>query len=316
MADPAGTELNAGIAHACLFETGQFLQTLHGQFTDRDFGIDAKGRLELFGLQCAASECVHAFTKGVELVRTNAQAGGHGVATVAHEQVAALAQGGREIESFDAAPRAAPLVAFAANDNRRAIKFLENARGHDADDADVPQQLSFDQNKISRSVKPRSDGPNDFFADAALDVLPLAIARTEAFRDWFRFCKVPREQEAQSLFGIFQAARGIESRCKLESHFISADWPFDAGDFLERDDSRALRGREALQTGADQDAVLTRERNEIGNGPERNEIEERTEIEFLRAGQVRGATVLENRVRQFESEADGAKFGEGRWFES
>src|SRR5271170_1843370 len=96
---------------------------------------------------------------------------------VAREQIAALAQRRRQIKTSDATTRPAPFATLAANNDRRAIKFLQHARRDNTDDADVPEQLSFDDDKIGFGIKPRTDGTDDFPDDATLDLLPLAISQ-------------------------------------------------------------------------------------------------------------------------------------------
>ena len=97
---------------------------------------------------------------------------------------------------------------------------------------------------------------------------------------------------------------------ELKADFVAADRALDAGDFLECDESGPCRGGEPLQASGHENAVLGDERHEVGDGAERDEIEQRAQIKFLRAGEVGGATVLEQRVCELEGQAGGAEFGE------
>ena len=102
----------------------------------------------------------------------------------------------------------------------------------------MPEQLSLNQNKIARRIEARANRADDFFADAALDILALAIAGAETLRERPGFGRISGEQQAQSFFGILQSACGIESGRELEAYFISAHGTLDAGDFFQSDDSR------------------------------------------------------------------------------
>src|SRR5208283_1244687 len=89
----------------------------------------------------------------VHLVRLKAQARRHRVTAVPHEQIAALTQRGGQIKTRNAAARTAPFTAFTAENDRGAVKLLEYARCDDADHADVPEQLPFDDDEVLLRVK-------------------------------------------------------------------------------------------------------------------------------------------------------------------
>src|SRR5437867_9331552 len=97
------------------------------------------------------------------------------MSAVAHQQVAALAQGGGEIEAVNAPSGAAPFLGIATQNNGRPIKLLQHPRSHDADDADVPEQLTLDNDEIFGGIESGADGCNDLLGDVALDLLTLAI---------------------------------------------------------------------------------------------------------------------------------------------
>src|SRR6185437_17022952 len=97
-----------------------------------------------------------------------------------------------EVETGDAAAGAAPLLAFTTDDDGRAIKFLEHARGNDPDHADVPEQLAFHDDEIGVGIELGADGADDFVNDAAFDFLAFAISRVERLRDGRGFGFVAR----------------------------------------------------------------------------------------------------------------------------
>ena len=81
-------------------------------------------------------------------------------------------------------------------------------------------------------------------------------------------------------------------------------------DFFQRDEAGPLRLVQPFQTGGNQNAVLADERNQIGNRAERDQVQQRAQIKFRRAGQAGFASALHQRVRQLEREAGGAQFRE------
>src|SRR5580698_6320663 len=85
-------------------------------------------------------------------------------------------QSRRQVETLDASARTAPALAVAAQDNGRPVKLLQNARCHDADDADVPLRPALDDNEILCAIKSRTEQSSQFVAHRALDVLAAAIA--------------------------------------------------------------------------------------------------------------------------------------------
>src|SRR5690348_11096451 len=104
------------------------------------------------------------------------------MATVTNEQVAALAQRGGEVETGDASARAAPLVAIAADNNGWAVESLQDARCDDADNADVPWHLAFDDDEIVLGFEFGMEIVDDLLGNIALDFLALAIAGIECLR--------------------------------------------------------------------------------------------------------------------------------------
>ena len=82
-------------------------------------------------------------------------------------------------------------------------------------------------------------------------------------------------------------------------------------DLFQRDQSGPLRCVQPFQTGGDENAVFAGERHEIGNRAQRDQIQQRPQIEFRRAGQTGFASAFDQRVRQFERQAGGTQFGEG-----
>ena len=146
--------------------------------------------------------------------------------------------------------------------------------------------------------------------------MPRSIFWRSRFRE-SRFCasgmrlgQIAREQQMQRFLGGFQPAGGVQARRELEADFVSAEFGGRLRDLLQRNQSGPLRRVQPFQTGGNQNPVFAGQRHQVGNRAERDQIEQRSQIKFRRAGQAGFASAFDQRMGQFEGEADGAKFGE------
>jgi hypothetical protein len=192
-------------------------------FIEADFGIEAQVGLEFVRLKALARDIVEVGTEGVEFIGSEANARSHCVAAVADEQMVALAQSGCEVETCDATPGAAPFDTITANDDGGAIELLEHAGSDDADDADVPGLLAFDDDEVGFGIKPGANGSNSLFSDEAFELLALAVAGVEALSERQSFSEVAGKEKVQRFFGGFEAASGIEAGRELEADFMDAE---------------------------------------------------------------------------------------------
>ncbi len=97
----------------------------------------------------------------------------------------------------------------------------------------------------------------------------------------------------------------------MKTDFIDADRRPDFGHCLQSDQPGPWRPLQSLESGRDQDAVFAGQRNEIGDGAQRHQIEQWTKIKVLRPGQTGFASPLHQCVREFERQPDRAEFREG-----
>src|SRR5688572_28466006 len=174
----------------------------------------------------------------------------------------------------------------------------------------MPHQLSLHDDMIRFGIELRANRTYGFLGDAAFDFLAFAIAAVEILRERFSGREVASHQEVESLGGGFEPACSVETRGQLEANFVAANLASNRGYFLERDQSGALSHVESLDSGADEDAILAVQRNQVCNGAQRDEVEKRPEIELLGPRQTCRTTVLQNRMRQLESEADRTELPE------
>jgi hypothetical protein len=250
-----------------------------------------------------AGEIVEAEAEGIQLGGIDAETGGHGMTAVAQEEAVALSEGISEVEAFDAAAGAAPDGAIAAEDDGGTIIALKDAGGDDADDADMPGALAFDDHEIALGIKAGVEFGEEGIGHGLFDLLPLSVAGIEAMGDAGGGGEIVGDQQIQGFAGILEAAGGVESGAEEEADFITPDGSGDLGDLAEGLEAGALGLVEALESGADQDAVLVSERHQIGDGAERDQIEAVFEIEGDGIGFAGVAGGFKEGVGEFEGEA-------------
>jgi hypothetical protein len=167
----------------------------------------------------------------------------------------------------------------------------------------VPEHLALDDHVVGVRVEPGAHGGSGLVGDGALDLLPLAVARVEGLGDGQRLGVVAGEEEAEGIFGGFEAAGGVETGGKLEADVLGAEQGWRLGDLFKGDETGALGGVEALEADGGEDAVFAGEGDDVGDGAEGDEVEEGAEVEVGGAGETGFAGAFEESVGEFEGEA-------------
>lgn len=297
------------------FELAEFMNQFESEVTERDDGIESEGGHESIGGEDLMGDMVEALAEGGDVLGSDGEAGGHGMAAVANEQVTALVQGGGEVEALDTAAGSAPFVAVAAEDDAGAVEGLEEAGGDDADHAHVPEQLAFDDDIIECGVEMGADGADGFVGDSVFDALAFAVLGIEGASQFEGGGGVGGEEQVEGLGGAFEAAGGVEAGGELEGDFVRADGAGDLGDVAQGDEAGASAGVEAVESGADHGPVLPGDGDEVGQGAEGDEIESGAQVERVGLGPIEFAALADEAVGEFEGEADGGQFvaGLGSW---
>ena len=153
---------------------------------------------------------------------------------------------------------------------------------------------------------------SDFLGDAAFDLLAFAVVGVQVLREGQRFGEVAGQQQVQGFLGGFQPAGGVETGGELEADFVGAEPGRGLSDSFQGHQPGPLGGVQAFQAGGDQNAVLAGQRDDVGNGAESDQVEQGAQVEVGRAGQPGFASALDEGVGEFEGEAGGTEFGEGR----
>lgn len=203
-------------------------------------------------------------------------------------------------------------MSISAENNGRPIKFLEHPGSDDANHSEVPEQLAFHEDKVPGGIEAGADGADDFLRDGALDPLALPVLGIQTARDSLRLGGVLAEQQLQCFERILEPTGRVEPGGKLKSDFIAAHGLAHLGHLLERDQPGTLCLIEPLEAAAYQDPVLSDQRHQIGDSPERDQIQIGTDIDVERGAQTRLASALDQGVRQLEREARRTKLAKGR----
>ena len=127
MGEAADAKADSRISHASRLQTFQRGDVFDRHVAECDFRIDSQVWLKMFWLELGARDFVQAGAERIDFCRVDGDAGGHGVAAVADEQVAAFPQAGGEIETFNAAAGAAELSGVAAEDECWTVESLHDA---------------------------------------------------------------------------------------------------------------------------------------------------------------------------------------------
>ena len=132
-----------------------------------------------------------------------------------------------------------------------------------------------------------------------------------------RFCasgmassKFSASSKCNDSSAVSKRPAAFKSRRELKTDFVSADFFRRLRDFFQRENSGALGFVQLPQTGGNQNPIFADERNQIRNRAERDQIQQRFQIKFRRAGQIGFAPAFDERVREFEGESGGTKFAE------
>jgi hypothetical protein len=122
---------------------------------------------------------------------------------------------------------------------------------------------------------------------ARFDLAALAVECVELLRDVHRASRVVGDQAFDAQRHVGQAAGGVEARADHEAEVEGAA---PAPGRVRRREQGAQAGRQrpwrdALQALADEDAVVAVEFDDVGDGAERDQVEQRGELGFAAAAE-------------------------------
>jgi hypothetical protein len=123
------------------------------------------------------------------------------------------------------------------------------------------------------------------FLHAGLDLLALAVERVELLRDVERARFVVGDQRFDAERHVREASGGVEARADHEAEVHAAGLGRIAAGGAEEGANarRQLALAHALQALIDEDAVVAVELDHVGDGAERDEVEQRARFGSLRS---------------------------------
>ena len=170
----------------------------------------------------------------------------------------------------------------------------------------MPLHVALDDDKILPGVEPLADALHGLCGDVALDLPAFAVVVVEGFGGFIGLVAVLGDQEVQRCIRVVHPAGGVESWAKVEPDIEHGDRLGDIGYSLEGDEPGSGGFAELLEAGVDQFSVLTGQRDEVGHGAKRDEVDVLLEVEVALLLQPLLAAALDERVRELEGEANGA----------
>ena len=211
----------------------------------------------------------------VHAVARDRQPGGGPVAAVAQQVGACRVQPAEQVERRDRAARAGALVAVERDQHGRAVVALGDPRGDDADHAGMPAVGREDVRRRLRSAVPRGrDLRLGLEQDPRLDVAPLDVDRVELGRDRAGPLQVRGEQQLEAGIRAVQPPGRVDARREPEPDGAGVHPArVDARDVHQRLEPRLAGRCEHAQPGAHQPAVLADQRDAVGDGGERDQVE-------------------------------------------
>ncbi|OPZ41276.1 MAG: hypothetical protein BWY94_02472 [Actinobacteria bacterium ADurb.BinA094] len=298
-----------------LAERMQQRQLAHQVLVDRlqvDPGGDVDRAVEFTAGEPLRDRGVEACPKLGDVGAIQGDADGHRVAAPAAEQPVAVAERLHEVDAEDAAAGALRQLALAAEHDAGAVELPRHAAGHDADHAGVPVVVVKHDAVVGRVEF--LDLALGVLGDAALDVLALAVEAVELTGSILTEGSVLAEDEFDGERGVGEAAAGVDARTEAEGDVdgLETVGAVDAADIHEREQARAGGLLEDGESVFGEDAVLAEQRDKVGDGAHRDEVEVVAQPDRVRLRMVRLAHRLEQRVHELEDEADGAEVLPGR----
>src|SRR5258706_9050210 len=181
------------------------------------------------------------------------------------------------MESTDGAAGPVGFAVFQGNYQRGAAIALDDARGGDADDAAMPA-FALDYGAVGGAqrgvvAEALDNGGKDF----PLGVLAVSVELVEASGDVAGLRGILGGEEIDDAAGHVHASGGIDARADAKADVGGGERAFavELGDFEEGFESGVDGLAQASKAEFGEDAVLSGERDDIGDGADGGDFEER-----------------------------------------
>ncbi len=165
------------------------------------------------------------------------------------------------------------LVPIARNHHAGLAEPLRHARGHNADHTGVPALARRDEDAVVQQRRVFIELLHHLCEDVGLDAAALAVVAADFGRKPAGFFGRLGRQQAHGAVRRADAAGRVDARHHGEGDFLRRDGAALQPGLLKKGaQADAVAARNLPDAGADQRAVLARERDRIPDGPDRREV--------------------------------------------
>ena len=284
-----------GISHAVRLQKLDLRHQLLRNLLGCKFQLDVENRHEILFRQHLCRISLHSLTEGSDVRRAKRKPRRLRVAAKAQKMLPAGRKSFKHVEAAYAAARPLADAVFFRDDDRRTVIALDDARGHDADDAGMPAFSMKHEHMRSLDVNLL----DLFFCrlqDLLLHGLTLAIRRIKLLRNRLRFLPVLRQEQFDAAQRGRQASRRIEPRREHEADMSCRDLLLlEFCHSEKRLNTQTLRFLQDAQTLLHDLPILPEERHDIGDRAQGDDVK------IAREGLA--AHFLPKRLAEFERHA-------------
>jgi hypothetical protein len=261
-----------GVPRAARLEVGQLQRETRGEPLGRDLGIDADRRHGAHAAEAGAHGPVEPLGELGYPIHRDREPRCHGVSPMAQKDVVAVVEGLGDVNAGNRATRALAFETVDGDDRRGASVIVHEPGRAEADDARGPRG-------IGDHRRPRVGPLLGTLARAGHDdpgqLLPLGVALLEPLGERLRLGRILREQQAERVFGVVDPTRGVETRTENESDLGGTDAAeLEAAAIDERANADQRHSVQRVQSRPCQDAIRAAERDDIGDGRQRGELQQ------------------------------------------
>ena len=260
---------------------------VQGEEAAFECAVGFQGAGEVGGVEEFAGDLGEELLKALEVIFTQGGSGGHGVAAKADEQTGGAfgdkVEGIAQMQAGDGAARAFDDAAFARSKGKdRAVEFVLDPRGEDADDAFVPAGVE-EGNAGGGIVDGHAfEQVQGLFLHVGFDVAAFAVEGIELLGDLQGAGGVVGEQAFDTQAHVGEPPGGVQARAEDEAEIHGRGFARVAPGGFEEGGEAGLHaaGAHPFQALADQDAVIAVEFDNISDGAEGDEVEQVGKVGF------------------------------------
>ena len=261
-----------GISHAVRLQKLDLRHHLLRNLLGCKFQLDVENRHEILFRQHLCRISLHSLTEGSNVRRAKRKPRRLRVAAKAQKMLPAGRKSFKHVEAAYAAARPLADAVFFRDDDRRTVIALDDARGHDADDAGMPAFSMKHEHMRLLDVNLL----DLFFCrlqDLLLHGLTLAIRRIKLLRNRLRFLPILRQEQFDAAQRGRQASRRIEPRREHEADMSGRDLLLlEFRHSEKRLNTRTLRFLQDAQTLLHDLPIFLEERHNVGDRAQGDDV--------------------------------------------